>query len=147
MLPPRRRPRTPMNRRTKFTLLGTLSLGLACASQKPALAPVVAAPPPPPPSGGPVSARAERMFNDANDLYAEQDKLGAINYAELEYRYQESAGADTGFAEPEYNLGLLYQREGKLDQAAQAFQEALRRRPRLTIAAEGLAMLKEAQGQ
>ena len=70
------------------------------------------------------------MYNDANDLYAEQDKLGAINYAELEYRYQESAAADTGFAEPEYNLGLLYQREGKLDQAAQAYQEALRRRPR-----------------
>lgn len=94
-----------------------------------------------------MSPRAERLFEDANDLYAEQDKIGAVNTAELERRYQFAADADSSFAEPLYNLGLLYQRDGKYDLAAQAYAEALRRKPSLARACENLALVRESQGQ
>jgi tetratricopeptide (TPR) repeat protein len=121
----------------------------ACAgakgAQKPDAVPAVTTSPQA--SDGPVSGRAERIFTDANELYAAQQKQGAVNYDRLADLYQQSAQADPSFAEPMFNLGLLYQREGKIDEAVAAYTEALRRKPSLTPAIANLAGLELSLGK
>jgi tetratricopeptide (TPR) repeat protein len=114
------------------------------AAQKPSETAVAS---PPPETPGTVNARAERLFGDANDLYAQEQKSGAVNYDRLEDLYQQSAQASPSFAEPLYNLGLLYQKQGKVDQAVNAYTEALRRKPSLTPAIANLAGMEIAQGK
>jgi tetratricopeptide (TPR) repeat protein len=135
------------SRLKRFVPLASLVL-VACAGPKAAERPTTPAPvAPADASEGPVSGRAERIFNDANELYAAQLKQGAVNYDKLAAMYQQSAQASPGFAEPMFNLGLLYQRQGKVDEATAAYTEALRRKPSLTPAIANLAGLEIAQGR
>jgi tetratricopeptide (TPR) repeat protein len=126
-----------------------LALGLAaCASQKAEQRTESVSPAPPAQVADvPAGARAERIFTDANELYEAQLKQGAVNYEKLADLYQQSAQADPAFAEPLFNLGLLYQRQGKADLAAAAYADALRRKPSLTPAIANLAGLEIAQGK
>ncbi len=138
----------------RFAGLGWLPAlaAVACAAQKAEQKPTAIAPPPAatveaPRADGHASPRAERIFSDANEVYGEQEKNGTLNFAELERRYQEAADADSMFGEPLYNLGLLLQREGKVDLASAAYAEALRRNPALVRASESLALIEVAQGK
>jgi tetratricopeptide (TPR) repeat protein len=129
-------------------LLGGLVVGVAaCAGQKSEQRTDSTSPNPPPQAEVPAGARAERIFTDANELYEAQLKQGAVNYDKLADLYQQSAQADPNFAEPLFNLGLLYERQGKTDQAAAAYADALRRKPSLTPAIANLAGLEIAQGK
>jgi len=55
--------------------------------------------------------------------------------------------ADPEFASVINTLGVIYQRHGQTDAAAQAFSELLRRRPNHTQALNNLALLYEQQGR
>ncbi len=121
----------------------------ACAGAKAEQKPTEPVPAPSAASeaNGPVGSRAERLFDDANALQAEERKGSTVNYDKLEELYQQSAQASPTFAEPMYNLGLLYQQQGKLDKAAAAYTEALRRKPSLSPAMANLAGIEISQGK
>ncbi len=124
----------------------TALLATACGTSAPAQkapAPVTAAP-----AGGPSTpnGRAVLLFEDANKAAEAQAKSGQRDDAALERRFQAVQQADPSFAEADYNLGVLAERQGKRDQALALYRSALQKKPSLKPAAEGLARLTRAQG-
>ncbi|HSP19706.1 MAG TPA: adventurous gliding motility TPR repeat lipoprotein GltE [Myxococcaceae bacterium] len=124
-------------------------LATACAttapSEKAPTAPAAAAPKTTPgaaPSAP--SARAMLLFEDASK--AAQAKSGPVDEAALERRFEAVRQADPSFAEADYNLGVLAERQGKREQAYAFYLSALQKKPSLKAAAEGLARLTRAQG-
>jgi tetratricopeptide (TPR) repeat protein len=129
-------------------LLAVLVLVTACATSAPAeKAP--AAPVAPAASGsGPSTpnTRAMLLFEDATKAAEAQAKSGSRDDAALERRFEAVRQADPTFAEADYNLGVLAERQGKRDQAYASYRSALQKKPSLKPAAEGLARLTRAQG-
>jgi len=119
----------------------------ACASstsaQKAPVTPVAA-----PVASGPSTpnSRAMLLFEDATKAAEAQAKSGQRDDAALERRFQAVQQADPTFAEADYNLGVLAERQGKRDQAFALYRSALQKKPSLKPAAEGLARLTRAQG-
>ncbi len=129
------------------TAVLTALLATACATSAPAEkapAPVTAAPA----AGGPSTpnSRAMLLFEDATKAADAQAKSGQRDDAALERRFQAVQQADPSFAEADYNLGVLAERQGKRDQAHALYRSALQKKPSLKPAAEGLARLTRAQG-
>jgi tetratricopeptide (TPR) repeat protein len=125
----------------------TALLGAACATSAPAEkapAPVTAAPVASGPSAP--NGRAVLLFEDATKAAEAQAKSGQRDDAALERRFQAVQQADPTFAEADYNLGVLAERQGKRDQAFALYRSALQKKPSLKPAAEGLARLTRAQG-
>ena len=139
---------SPLNLVARGTLAAALSalLATACATSAPAekapAAPVTAAP------AGPSTpnSRAMLLFEDATKAAEAQAKSGQRDDAALERRFQAVQQADPTFAEADYNLGVLAERQGKRDQAFALYRSALQKKPSLKPAAEGLARLTRAQG-
>ena len=139
---------SPLNPVARGTLAAALSalLATACATSAPAekapAAPVTAAP------AGPSTpnSRAMLLFEDATKAAEAQAKSGQRDDAALERRFQAVQQADPTFAEADYNLGVLAERQGKRDQAFALYRSALQKKPSLKPAAEGLARLTRAQG-
>jgi len=126
--------------------LGFLALA-ACATTAPAKPP----PAPAPVATGPATPGAPNthamlLFEDANKAAEAQAKSGNRDDLALERRYQAARDADPSFAEPDYNLGVLAERQGKREQAFAAYRSALQKKPSLKPAAEGLARLTQASG-
>jgi len=96
-------------------------------------------------STGP-NTHALLLFEDANKAAEAQAKSGNRDDATLERRYQAVRDADPSFAEADYNLGVLAERQGKRDQAFAAYKSALQKKPSLKPAAEGLARLTQTSG-
>jgi tetratricopeptide (TPR) repeat protein len=122
-------------------------LATACATalrRRRRPAPVTAAPG----AGGPSTpnSRAMLLFEDATKAAEAQAKSGQRDDAALERRFQAVQQADPTFAEADYNLGVLAERQGKRDQAFALYRSALQKKPSLKPAAEGLARLTRAQG-
>jgi tetratricopeptide (TPR) repeat protein len=98
-------------------------------------------------SGEPqVSTRAKLFFEDAVKSYEAASKVGAYDYAALERKFKLAADADPNLAEADYNLGVLAERQGKLDEAKGHYESALRKKPSLRQAAENLAVILQNQG-
>jgi len=121
-------------------------LATACGTSAPAQkapAPVTAGP-----ATGPSTpnSRAMLLFEDATKAAEAQAKSGQRDDAALERRFQAVQQADPTFAEADYNLGVLAERQGKRDQAFALYRSALQKKPSLKPAAEGLARLTRAQG-
>ena len=139
---------SPLNPVARGTLAAALSalLATACATSAPAekapAAPVTAAP------AGPSTpnSRAMLLFEDATKAAEAQAKSGQRDDAALERRFQAVQQAAPTFAEADYNLGVLAERQGKRDQAFALYRSALQKKPSLKPAAEGLARLTRAQG-
>ena len=139
---------SPLNPVARGTLAAALSalLATACATSAPAekapAAPVTAAP------AGPSTpnSRAMLLFEDATKAAEAQAKSGSRDDAALERRFEAVRQADPTFAEADYNLGVLAERQGKRDQAFALYRSALQKKPSLKPAAEGLARLTRAQG-
>jgi len=124
-------------------------LATACATSAPAekapAAPVTASTP----SGSAPSTpntRAMLLFEDATKAAEAQAKSGARDDAALERRFEAVRQADPSFAEADYNLGVLAERQGKREQAYASYRSALQKKPSLKPAAEGLARLTRVQG-
>lgn len=92
------------------------------------------------------NSRALLLFDDANKAAEAQAKSGTRDEAALERRYQAVHDADPSFAEADYNLGVLAERQGKRDQAFASYRSALQKKPSLKPAAEGLARLTQSSG-
>ncbi len=124
-------------------------LATACATSAPAekapAAPVTASTPSGPAPSTP-NSRAMLLFEDATKAAEAQAKSGARDDAALERRFEAVRQADPGFAEADYNLGVLAERQGKREQAYASYRSALQKKPSLKPAAEGLARLTRAQG-
>jgi tetratricopeptide (TPR) repeat protein len=133
---------------TPSRLAATLAalLATACATSGPAekapLAPVNAAPAAP----GTPNSKAMLLFEDASKAAEAQAKSGQRDDAALERRFLAVQQADPTFAEADYNLGVLAERQGKRDQAFALYRSALQKKPSLKPAAAGLARLTRAQG-
>ena len=121
-------------------------LATACASSTPAQK-APATPVAPVASGASTpNSRAMLLFEDATKAAEAQAKSGQRDDAALERRFQAVQQADPTFAEADYNLGVLAERQGKRDQAFALYRSALQKKPSLKPAAEGLARLTRAQG-
>lgn len=140
---------SPLSSPRRLAAAAALLLITACATSAPAeRAPAV----PVVPSGAPGSAptapnsRAMLLFEDATRAAESQAKSGARDDAALERRFEAVREADPSFAEADYNLGVLAERQGKREQAFASYRAALQKKPSLKPAAEGLARLTRAQG-
>ena len=134
----------PLSRRLTVALAAALLAG--CGTSAPAQKappPVTAAP-----ASGPSTpnTRAMLLFEDATKAAEAQAKSGARDDAALERRFEAVSQADPTFAEADYNLGVLAERQGKREQAYAYYRSALQKKPSLKPAAEGLARLTRAQG-
>ena len=133
---------------TPSRLAATLAalLATACATSAPAekapVAPVTAAPAAP----GTPNSKAMLLFEDATKAAEAQAKSGQRDDAALERRFLAVQQADSTFAEADYNLGVLAERQGKRDQAFALYRSALQKKPSLKPAAAGLARLTRGQG-
>jgi tetratricopeptide (TPR) repeat protein len=134
----------PLSRRLTVALAAALLAG--CGTS----APAQKAPPPvtTAPAAGPSTpnTRAMLLFEDATKAAEAQAKSGARDDAALERRFEAVSQADPTFAEADYNLGVLAERQGKREQAYAYYRSALQKKPSLKPAAEGLARLTRAQG-
>ncbi|HET6983820.1 MAG TPA: adventurous gliding motility TPR repeat lipoprotein GltE [Myxococcaceae bacterium] len=134
----------PLSRRLTVALAAALLAG--CGTS----APAQKAPPPvtTAPAAGPSTpnSRAMLLFEDATKAAEAQAKSGARDDAALERRFEAVSQADPTFAEADYNLGVLAERQGKREQAYAYYRSALQKKPSLKPAAEGLARLTRAQG-
>jgi len=131
----------------RLVLSAAAAVATACATSAPAeKAP--AAPPPAAAAAGPSTpnSRAMLLFEDATKAAQAQAKSGTRDDAALEHRFEAVRQADPTFAEADYNLGVLAERQGKREQAYASYRSALQKKPSLKPAAEGLARLTRAQG-
>jgi tetratricopeptide (TPR) repeat protein len=123
-----------------------LALLAGCATSAPAEKPAVAVAPSSSTSNGGPSPRAVLLFEDATKAAEAQAKSNTRDDAALERRFQAARDADPSFAEADYNLGVLAERQGKREQAFSEYRSALQKKPSLRPAAEGLARLTQASG-
>lgn len=87
------------------------------------------------------SARAH--FSTGVDLMqAEPPKL-----AEASSAFERALNLDDSLAVAHYNLGVVKERQGKVDAAAERYRKALALEPRLDIAVDNLGRILEAKGQ
>jgi tetratricopeptide (TPR) repeat protein len=130
--------------RLAFTLAALFATACATSApaEKAAPAPVTAAPAAP----GMPNSKAMLLFEDATKAADAQGKSGQRDDAALERRFQAAQQADPTFAEADYNLGVLAERQGKREQAFALYRSALQKKPSLKPAAAGLARLTRAQG-
>jgi tetratricopeptide (TPR) repeat protein len=123
-----------------------LALLASCATGAPAQKPAVAVAPSSSSSNGGPSPRAMLLFEDATKAAEAQAKSNTRDDAVLERRFEAVRDADPSFAEADYNLGVLAERQGKREQAFNDYRSALQKKPSLRPAAEGLARLTQASG-
>lgn len=93
------------------------------------------------------SGKALRLFEDAVRAFDEQQKARALDFPALERKFKAVLDADDSFAEAHYDLGVLYERQKKLDEARESYRTALKKKPTLRQAAENLAVLLENEGK
>ena len=141
--------RCPSASRHVRAALAAVGMGLllACAAgtqaEKPAPTPAVATA-----SAGAAgpNSRAMLLFEDATRAAEAQAKSGTRDDAALERRFEAVRQADPTFAEADYDLGVLAERQGKREQAFALYKSALQKKPSLKPAAEGLARLTRESG-
>jgi tetratricopeptide (TPR) repeat protein len=93
------------------------------------------------------TGRSMRLFEDAMASAEEQRKLRVYDWALLEKKFKAVVEADDRFAEGYYNLGVVYERMRKPDEAKIAYRNALQRKPTLKQAAENIAVMLQNEGK
>lgn len=89
-----------------------------------------------------ISNRAQLLFEEGVKASEAALKGGReVDYAELERKFRLAQDADPDLAEADYNLGVLAERQGRLDEARRHYETALRKKPSLAAAQENLAVL------
>ena len=99
------------------------------------------------PTDGQPLGRAMRLFEDALAAFEEQKSLKVYDWGLLEKKFQAALTADDQFAEAHYNLGVVYERMRRPEDAKRAYQRALQIKPYLKEAAENLAIVLQAEGR
>ena len=138
---------------TRATLIALLAAAAACATSKPSGAPAGTRSGEARPSAGataagpePVSARAQRLFDEAVRAEEEQKKLKVPpDWPYLERKWRAVIDADD-IAEARHNLGVVLQAQGKLGEARAEYERARKAKPHLRQSAVNLGVLVEKQG-
>src|SRR5690606_10054108 len=78
-----------------------------------------------------VTPRSRRLFDDAVAAFEEQKKLRVYDWQLLESKFKAVVEADDRFAEAWFNLGYIYEQQGRLDDARNAYRTALAKKPTL----------------
>lgn len=99
------------------------------------------------PSDGQPLGRAMRLFEDALAAFEEQKSLKVYDWGLLEKKFQAAIAADDQFAEAYYNLGVVYERMRRPEEAKLAYQRALQLKPYFKESAENLALLLQSEGR
>jgi tetratricopeptide (TPR) repeat protein len=92
------------------------------------------------------SARTQRAFDDAVTAFQSASHADKADWADVERKFKQVVAMDDTLAEAQFDLGVVYEREHKKDEAAEAYRSALARKPSLRQAAENLAVLEENAG-
>lgn len=90
------------------------------------------------------SPRAVRAFEEA--LAKVSDQKGKPDFKAQELAFRRVVEEDGRFAEGWYNLGVLAERQGRVDEAVGHYQRALSEKPTLRQAAENLAVITQNRG-
>jgi tetratricopeptide (TPR) repeat protein len=90
------------------------------------------------------SPRAVRAFDDA--LAKVNEQKGKPDFKAQELAFRRVVEEDGRFAEGWYNLGVLAERQGRVDEAVGHYQRALSEKPTLRQAAENLAVITQNRG-
>jgi len=93
-----------------------------------------------------ISSHAKALFEDAVKAFESQKKTNVFDYPFLEKRFEAVLNEDPNLAEAEYNLGVIAQRQGKLDLAKAHYRAALKTKPSLSEAAENLGVIAQTAG-
>ena len=93
-----------------------------------------------------ISSRALLLFEDANKTWDVQKKSKTPDYAAASRKYEAALAADEQLAEADYNLGVISERQGRLDEAKVHYTAALKKKPSLRQAAENLAVMSQNAG-
>ncbi len=93
-----------------------------------------------------VSAHAQALFDDALKSYDVMKKAKTFDFPSLEKKFQAAAEADGHLGEADYDLGVLAERQGKVDEAVRHYREALRKKPTLRQAAENIGVIAQNAG-
>jgi tetratricopeptide (TPR) repeat protein len=141
--------------RQAHVLAGLLALTAGCAGSTPRSggSPAAGGERPARAEGGaspsaaePVSARAQRLFEDAVQALEDQKKLKVpTDWALLEKKWRNVTEAGE-IAEAHHNLGVALEAQGKLPEARNAYRRALARKPALRQSAVNLGVLLEKDG-
>ena len=91
--------------------------------------------------------KAVRLFEDALKSFAEMKTLKVFDFAVLEKKFKAVTSADITFAEAHYNLGVIYERLKRPEDAKDAYRTALEKKPTLKQAAENLAVMYQNEGK
>ncbi|HZI12611.1 MAG TPA: adventurous gliding motility TPR repeat lipoprotein GltE [Myxococcus sp.] len=98
------------------------------------------------PAPPPISNTAKARFEDAIKAFEAQKKAKAFDYPSLERKFQAALESDANLAEADYNLGVIAERQGKLNEARGHYKAALAKKPSLRQAAENLAVMEQNAG-
>ncbi len=128
---------------TRAPILAALALSLACAGAPPPPTRPAAAPRPAEPAEN-LSARGQRLFDEAVQLEAEQKKARAVDWPVLEARWRQVLRAGE-LGEAHHNLGVTLEQQGRLAEARAEYQRALELRP-LRQSAVNLGVVLEKEG-
>lgn len=94
----------------------------------------------------PISTRAKVLFEDAVASFDAQKKAKAYDWGSLERKFKAALDVDANLAEADYNLGVIAERQGKLDEAKAHYLTALKKKPSLRQASENLAVMAQNAG-
>jgi tetratricopeptide (TPR) repeat protein len=134
----------PVERATRAERPARSAAAAAEPRQQPPPAGAGSSQPKPPPDA--ISARAQRLFDDAVQSLEEQRKAKVpTDWGLLEKKWRLVLGAEE-VAEARYNLGVALERQGRADEAAEEYRRALADKPGLRQAAVNLAVLREKSG-
>ena len=89
---------------------------------------------------------AKRRFEDAVRAYEEGVKLGVMDWDFLAKKFEAVVDEDDTLAEAWFDLGVIEERRGKPDRAAEDYRRAIKAKPTLFEAYENLGLLLEASG-
>ena len=145
-----------MNRTTRtmrlFPLLAAVSLAAAGCSASKATGPTGPAKTPTQTTAGkepappPISNTAKARFEDAVKAFDAQKKAKAFDYPSLERKFKLALESDANLAEADYNLGVIAERQGKLNEARAQYKAALSKKPSLRQASENRAVMEQNAG-
>ncbi len=94
-----------------------------------------------------VSPRAQRLFDEAVQSFNEQRSLKVQDWNILEKKFRAAADADDKLGEAWYDLGVIYEKQRRYDDARSAYKTALERKPSLKQASENLAVMLQNEGK
>ena len=93
-----------------------------------------------------ISPAAKRKFADAVRAYNDGLTLKVVDWDALEKKFRAVVDEDANHAEGWFNLGVVAERQGKPEAAADHYRRAIQAKPTLKAAYENLAVIMENAG-